>query len=63
MPIFLLANVILGVVMPYSCTGAYPRNKGGIQVLAGLVPPSQKVESLLITPRLAKPYRTKNGKK
>jgi hypothetical protein len=35
--------------MPHDCAGAFPGNEGGIQVLAGLAPSSQRVGSLLRT--------------
>ncbi len=54
---FILANVLLGVVVLHGCMGTLFGKEGGIQVLAGLVPSSQKVGSLLKKPWPAKPDR------
>jgi hypothetical protein len=43
----ILANILLGVVMPHSCISALPREEGGTQVLAGLALSNQIVGSLL----------------
>jgi hypothetical protein len=46
----ILANIFLWVGKPQGCAGAAPGKEGGMQVLTGLVPPSQTVGSLLETP-------------
>jgi len=46
----ILANILLGVVIPHSCISALPRKEGGTQVLAGLALSNQILGSLLRTP-------------
>jgi len=46
---------------PLGCTGTFPGNEGGMQVLAGLAPSSQIVGSLLRNPWPAKLARKMIG--
>jgi hypothetical protein len=46
----ILANVFLGLGMPHSREGLFPRKEGRIQALAGLAPSCQTVGSLCRTP-------------
>jgi hypothetical protein len=48
--ITLLARILLEVGMPRSCSCVFSGKEGGIQVLVGLAPSSQRVGSLLTTP-------------
>jgi hypothetical protein len=50
----ILANILLFVVWHPGCTGVFPVKEAGIQVTAGLAPPSQTVGSLWRTPWLVK---------
>ncbi len=50
-----LQMYFLGVGMPRSSMGVFPKNEGGMQVLEGLAPSSQTAGSLLRIPWLAKP--------
>jgi hypothetical protein len=44
---YILENILLGWGAPYGCVGAFYWKEGGIQVLAGLAPSSQKLGSLM----------------
>ncbi len=55
--IFYTSKCILRVRMLCSCSGAFTRKKGGINVFASLAPSRQTVESLLRITLSAKPAR------